>query len=195
MSAIIPVGAMEQHGPHLPISVDSDIVTAVAARAGRGSRFAVTPTISMGVSFEHAPFFQISVRPSTLAALLAETCDSLCNNGMRDIFVINGHYGNREALTKLAAKRPHTHIMSYWRFTKSRFDHGGLVETSLMLAVSDSVRMSMARKGLVTDGMDEEQLRRVKKAAAKSFPGATGNGVWGDPAMPAPRRVVACCVR
>lgn len=184
VAAIVPVGSTEQHGPHLPVSVDSDIATAVAAAVGRGNRFVVAPTVSTGVSFEHAPFFQISVRQSTLATLLGDMCDSLHSNGIRDIFVINGHYTNRGALEDMAAGRradPAVHALSYWRFTESRFDHGGFVETSLMLAVSGSVRMSMARKGLVTDGMDPDQLERVKRASAKSFPEATGNGVWGDP--------------
>lgn len=187
ISAIIPVGSNEQHGSHLPVSVDSDIVSAVATRVGRGNRFAVTPTISMGMSFEHAPFFQISIRQSTLVRLLADVCDSLYSNGIHEIFVFNGHYSNRGALARLAdmaVERPDgpiIHVMSYWRFTKSRFDHGGFVETSLMLAISDSVRMSMARKGLVTDGMKPDDIERLKKLSTTCFPEATGNGIWGDP--------------
>ena len=201
-AAVIPVGATEQHGPHLPVSTDSDIASAVAAAVGRGPRFLVAPSVSTGVSFEHAPFFQISIRESTLQTLLGDVCDSLHANGIRDIFLINGHYGNRGALSGFASGRendmPRVHALSYWRFTRSRFDHGGFVETSLMLAVSDLVRMSRARRGLVTDGMEPSSVERLKRAAAESFPAATGNGVWGDPrsaTAEAGRRILAEIVR
>ena len=184
-AAIVPVGSVEQHGAHLPVSTDSEIVGAVASGVGRGSRFLVMPTITTGVSFEHAPFFNISVKPSTLESLLGDVCDSLHANGIQDVFIINGHYSNRRALESFVAGRrsvvPRIHAFSYWRFTKARFDHGGFVETSLMLAVSDKVRMGLARRGLVTEGMAEEEVRRLKSMAAESFPAATGNGIWGDP--------------
>ena len=176
---------MEQHGAHLPVSTDSEIVGAVSSRVGRGCGFLVVPTVTTGVSFEHAPFFNISIRPSTLGSLLGDICDSLHAGGVGDVFVINGHYGNRGALKRFAERRrggePRVHALSYWRFTGSRFDHGGFVETSLMLAVSGKVRMGLARKGLVTDGMSGSEIRKLNELAARSFPAATGNGVWGDP--------------
>lgn len=185
-AAIIPVGSTEQHGPHLPVSTDSDIVSAVATAVGRGGRFLVTPVVSIGVSFEHAPFFQISIKESTMGVLLGDICDSLYTNGVRDVFLINGHYGNREALLRFVSEygrrtTPQIHGLSYWRFTKRRFDHGGFVETSLMLAIRGMVRMSLARKGLVTDGMDPSHVAMLKKESAKSFPAVTKNGIWGDP--------------
>lgn len=200
-AAIIPVGSTEQHGPHLPVSVDSDIVSAVAAGVGQGRRFLVMPTVSVGVSFEHSPFFHISVQESTLATLLGDICDSLHTQGVGNIFIINGHYGNRVALSGfMSGKRsgPAVHALSYWLFTKSRFDHGGFVETSLMLAVAGQVRMGLARKGLVTEGMSATRIAQLKKDAARSFPGATGNGVWGDPrtaTAEAGRRIMAEIVR
>lgn len=182
---MVPVGSIEQHGAHLPVSTDADIAGAVASRVGRRCGFLVAPTITTGVSFEHSPFFNISIRPSTLGALLGDVCSSLYANGIRNVFVVNGHYGNRKAITRFAERHggtdPAIHALSYWRFTESGFDHGGFVETSLMLAVSDRVRMSSARKGLVTDGMPADEISRIKRLASKSFPAATGNGVWGDP--------------
>jgi len=52
-SVIIPVGSIEQHGAHLPITTDSDIVTEIASRLGKKCGFIVFPTISYGVSYEH----------------------------------------------------------------------------------------------------------------------------------------------
>jgi len=56
--AVIPVGSIEQHGEHLPISTDSDIVTEIAKRVSNKCNFLLLPTINFGVSFEHSPFFQ-----------------------------------------------------------------------------------------------------------------------------------------
>ncbi len=184
VAIIIPVGSIEQHGPHLPVSTDSDVVGAVAAGVGKDNRFVVLPTITTGVSFEHAPFFQVSIRETTLVSLLSDMCESLQQNGACSIFVINGHYGNGNALRRFALlqkSNPAIHVMSYWRFMKSRFDHAGFVETSLMLTISDKVHMKRAQRGLITDGMSPSELRDIKQRASSSFPEATGNGIWGDP--------------
>ena len=61
--------------------------------------------MSVGVSFEHSPFFHISVQESTLATLLDDICDSLHTQGVGNIFVINGHYGNRGALSVFMSGR------------------------------------------------------------------------------------------
>ena len=64
---------------------------------------------------------------------------------------------------------------------KKEFDHAGFVETSLMMAISKNVKMKLAKKGLVTDGMKQQQINKLGKLAAKSFPKVTKNGIWGDP--------------
>ena len=58
-TVIIPVGSLEQHGAHLPITTDSDIVTEIASRLGKKCGFIVFPTINYGVSDEHHPLFNI----------------------------------------------------------------------------------------------------------------------------------------
>ena len=67
--AVIPIGSIEQHGPHLPISTDSDIVSNVSKKISDKNGYLLLPTITYGVSFEHAPFFNLSVRESTLRTL------------------------------------------------------------------------------------------------------------------------------
>ena len=61
------------------------------------------------------------------------------------------------------------------------FDHAGFVETSLMLAISKEVKMNLAQKGLITDGMSKREINKLGKMASKSFPKVTKNGIWGDP--------------
>lgn len=76
-AAIIPIGSIEQHGPHLPVSTDSDIVTEIAKKIAEKTGFLLTPTINFGVSFEHAPFFNLSIKNSTLQRMITDICESL----------------------------------------------------------------------------------------------------------------------
>ncbi len=186
--AVIPVGSIEQHGPHLPISTDSDIVTEVSNRVAKRNNFVLLPTITYGVSYEHAPFFNLSVRESTLRVILTDICESLLSNGIKSVFIINGHHGNLKPIKnidkkikKLSKNKLNVFPLSYWHFMKREFDHAGFVETSLMLAISKNVKMELAKKGLITDKMSKKEISELGKLASKSFPKVTKNGVWGDP--------------
>ena len=186
--AVIPVGSIEQHGPHLPVSTDTDIVTEVAKRISEKNGFFLLPTITYGVSFEHAPFFNLSIRESTLRTVLSDLCTSLLSNGIKIVFIINGHHGNLKPiknidakLKKLSKNKLKVFPLSYWHFMKKDFDHAGFVETSLMLAISKNVKMNLAKKGLITDKMTKQQIQKLGKLANQSFPKATKNGIWGNP--------------
>ena len=186
--AIIPIGSIEQHGPHLPVSTDSEIVTEVAKRLSEIKGYFLLPTLTYGVSFEHAPFFNLSIRESTLRTVLIDLCSSLLANNIKTVFIINGHHGNLKSiknidvkLQKLSKNKIKVFPFSYWHFMKREFDHAGFVETSLMLTISKNVKMKLAKKGLITDKMTEQEIKRLGKLANQSFPKATKNGIWGDP--------------
>ena len=186
--AIIPVGSIEQHGPQLPVSTDSDIVTAVASKLAEKNNYLLLPTINYGVSFEHAPFFNLSIKNATMRSILTDLCISLGDNNIKTIFIINGHHGNLNALKNIQQKigkesknKIRIFVFSYWHFTKREFDHAGFVETSLMLGISKNTKMSLAKKGLDTKGMTKKEIVKIGKLANKSFPKATKNGIWGDP--------------
>ena len=182
--AIIPVGSIEQHGPHLPISTDSDIVTEISLRFSEKINGILLPTINYGISDEHFPFFNLSVKKSTLSKMLDDICESLIKNGISRILIINGHYGNLESLKGFERKKKRNRkikVLSYWKYMDREFDHAGNVETSIMLAISKNVKMKNARKGFQTDGMSKQEISKINKLAQKSFPKVTGNGVWGDP--------------
>ena len=186
--AVIPVGSIEQHGPHLPVSTDSDIVTEIAKKISEKNGYLLLPTLNYGVSFEHAPFFNLSIRESTLRTVLIDLCTSLLTNNIKTVFIINGHHGNLKPiknldvkLKKISKNKLKVYPLSYWHFMKREFDHAGFVETSLMLAISKNVKMKLAKKGLVTDGMTKQEIAKIGKLANKSFPKATKNGIWGDP--------------
>lgn len=187
-AAVIPVGSIEQHGPHLPVSTDSDIVSEVSRRLSEKMDLWLLPTVSYGVSAEHVPFFQMSLKGPTLRRVLEDLCTSLLENGIGTVFVINGHHGNIKAIrdldkkiSKITGNRLNVNVFSYWHFMKREFDHAGFAETSLMLAISKEIKMKLAQKGLITDGMSKKEVDRLGRLASKSFPTVTGNGVWGDP--------------
>ncbi|MCA9828242.1 MAG: creatininase family protein [Nitrosopumilus sp.] len=186
--AVIPVGSIEQHGPHLPISTDSDIITEVSKRISERNRYLLLPTLNYGVSFEHSPFFNLSIKEPTLRAVLTDLCLSLLENNIKTVFILNGHHGNQNSiknigikLKKISKNRINVVSLSYWHFMKREFDHAGFVETSLMLAVSKNVKMRSAEKGLITDKMSAHEIKKIGRLANKSFPKATKNGIWGDP--------------
>ena len=186
--AVIPIGSIEQHGPHLPVSTDTDIVTEVAKKLSEKKGYLLLPTITCGVSFEHAPFFNLSIRESTLRTVLMDLCISLSDNNIKTIFIINGHHGNQKSinnidvkLKKLPKNKLKVFPLSYWHFMKREFDHAGFVETSLMMAISKNLKMKLAKKGLITDKMTKQEIKKIGKLANQSFPKATKNGIWGDP--------------
>jgi creatinine amidohydrolase len=187
--AIVPIGSLEQHGGHLPISTDSLIVDYLARMVAEKVGAFVLPVISYGISFEHKPMFNVSLHNSTVSLMMRDICMSLSDNGIKKIIILNGHHGNMGALQyiaqELANKIPKSasvHTLHYWhQMINNEFDHAGEVETSLVLAVAPKlVRMDKAVP-------NSKKLLKSKAAyssitnAPGSFPKITGNGVWGDP--------------
>jgi len=188
---IIPVGSLEQHGAHLPITTDSDIVTEIASRLAKKCGFIVFPTISYGVSKEHDPFVNMSLESNTLWNIIGDIDRSVVKNKLKSVIILNGHHGNtislklaeRKTILQRPARMRKIRFNSYWHFMKHEFDHAGFVETSIMLAISNKVKMKKAQKGLITKGMSEKEIQRINKLSTKpgGFPKVAKNGVWGDP--------------
>jgi creatinine amidohydrolase len=186
--AILPIGSIEQHGPHLPVSTDSLIAEHIARMVAERIGAFVLPVMTFGVSFEHRPMFNVSVKNSVLSEIVADVCLSLSENGIEQIILLNGHYGNIGALQytsqNLVGRVPkdvHIYTIHYWHLLDHEFDHAGEVETSLVLAIApELVRMDAAAP-------NSKRLSKSKVAYGVmtnmpgSFPRITGNGVWGDP--------------
>ncbi len=183
-AAVIPVGALEQHGPHLPVSTDCTIAGEIARRLCKRTGYLLLPALPYGVSFEHAPLFNVSIGTGTLRRMILDIASSLASGGIKTLFVLNGHHGNQKALGNLGPGDPHKikiFALSYWHFMDGPFDHAGLVETSLMLAISGKVRMSRAIKGFIEPPMGRAERARMARMASRSFTSVAKNGVWGDP--------------
>lgn len=126
---IVPVGSTEQHGPDGLIGTDHLCPEVIARRLGTRDGVLVAPTVAYGMSQFHLAFpGTISLRPSTLAALMQDIIASLAATGFRRIYLLNGHGGNvgplRCAMQEFYAARSyasvptpspvHCRIRSWW---------------------------------------------------------------------------------
>lgn len=100
---ILPVGATEQHGPAGVIGTDSICAEAIARKLGEATGAMVGPTITVGMSEHHMRFpGSMTLRPSTLIAVVRDCVLSLAAHGFRRFFLLNGHGGNIASLQAAA---------------------------------------------------------------------------------------------
>jgi len=162
--ALLPVGAIEQHGPHLPLDTDAfdaDYLARRVAEACSDPRPLVLAPISYGVSYHHADFTgTVSISNDTLAKLVYEIGMSVSRNGVKKLVIINGHGGNSPALNYAAqminrdaqifvcVDTGETSDVDIDRIVETPNDvHAGEIETSTALAVRPHlVRMEQAKK-------------------------------------------------
>ncbi|WP_307801694.1 mycofactocin biosynthesis peptidyl-dipeptidase MftE [Actinomadura violacea] len=183
---LVPVGSCEQHGPHLPLSTDTVIAEAVAARAADALRpdargqVLVAPPIAFGASGEHADFpGTVSIGHEALTSVLVETVRSLALWAGRVVFV-NGHGGNVPTLDAAAGRmRIEGHDAGWVGCGVPGGDaHAGFTETSVMLHLApDLVRPFDAVTG------DTRPLAAIMpELVAGGVRAVSPSGVLGDPA-------------
>jgi creatinine amidohydrolase len=154
--AVLPIGATEQHGPHLPSGTDfftiDTLAREAAARAAEEIPVIVTPALPFGSSHHHFIFgATLSLSTETYFRVLCELIESLVSDGFTRIFLVNAHGGNHE-LAQLAARdmalRHPVRVAagSYWSIAWSELlalnahrerrlpGHAGDFETSLVLS-------------------------------------------------------------
>ena len=165
--AVWPLGATEQHGPHLPLDVDQVLVEAMVAGAlahlDAGMPVLLLPTLSVSLSTEHQNFAgTLTLSAETALRVLRETGASVARAGLRKLLLFNAHGGNTP-LMELAARElrglgltvfyssyeqlPLGAALENFDAAERRFGvHAGEVETSMMLALApERVRMDLAQ--------------------------------------------------
>ncbi len=202
-TVVVAVGAVEQHGPHLPLLVDAVRGDRLAVEVARRlERALVAPTIRIGCSEHHMEFpGTISLRPATLEAVCADYAASLARHGFRTVCFVPSHGGNfaplAEMLDRLRAAagtdcqvRAYTDLAGFvgtWERAVGEFGarlgarvggHADIAESSEMLCLRpDLVHRERAAPGHI-GGFNEELARRI---FGEGFRSVTPNGVLGNP--------------
>lgn len=177
---VVPVGSLEQHGPHLPLDTDTQVAVEVVRRACADVRGAwAAPPIAIGASGEHAAFpGTLSIGTEALAGCLVELGRHACGQWGAVMFA-NAHGGNADALrAAIGLLNDEGRRCAVWHAAVPGGDaHAGRVETSLMLAIDPaSVRPAKARAGNVRPLPELLPLLRARGVRA-----ASPSGVLGDP--------------
>jgi mycofactocin precursor peptide peptidase len=177
---LIPVAALEQHGPHLPLDTDARVAVAVARRAAADDpRVLVGPPMAYGASGEHEGFpGTLSTGHHALRAVLVELGRSAMRWATRLVFV-NGHGGNLPTVPDAVMQlRVEGREAAWWPCVVSGGDaHAGRTETSILLALDPTVvRLEAAERG-VTAPLDE----LLPAMRAGGVVAVSPNGVLGDP--------------
>jgi creatinine amidohydrolase len=201
-TVLIPCGAIEQHGPHLPLCMDADhadhLAVLIAQKLGRTL---IAPTIKVGCSAHHLALSgTISLRKETFEAVCRDYCTSLALHGFKHILLFSGHIGNFPVLADmlprlLRATDGQARIAAYtdsqawigcWRQAVQAAggdpDHVGghadIAETSLMLKLRpESVRVDRFARGHL-GALTPDQLDLMWKNGIVSV---SGNGIIGNP--------------
>jgi mycofactocin precursor peptide peptidase len=177
---LIPCGSTEQHGPHLPVTTDTDIAVAVSVGAAlRHSRLVVAPPLAYGSSGEHQGFAgTLSIGQDATESLLVELGRS-ASIDFAHVIVVSAHGGNAVPLSRAVTHlQAEGHPVTAWSPPWSGDLHAGRTETSLMLAIDPTrVQLDLAEAGDLRSVEELWPLLRQQGTLAVS-----PNGVLGDPA-------------
>ncbi len=204
---VVPMGSIEQHGPHLPVATDSLIGEAVASALDREfkGKLLVLPMQRFGVSEHHMAYpGTLSLQHETFGAVILEVLESMARHGFRRFLLLNSHGGNQAIggviAEKAAFRWPDAQVIftSWWRPGAERLKaleqgafpsvgHACEFETSLMLALHPAlVNMALA----VDDGLpspakalQHDLLRGAAATLATPMHQLTRHGVYGRPSL------------
>ena len=188
---ILPIGATEQHGPHLPINTDSVLATACCWYASAKTGVPVLPTMTYGCSLGHTDHWPgtVSLMPETLIASVREMAEFLRRTGWKRLLVVNAHWGNTSSLRCAIDRVRYEHagrfqigLKNTFELTKSIWSqfiddgedfHANRAETALMLYLDPaSVR---------GDKIEDDPDRTAGKVFTYVVPQTSTNGLTGHP--------------
>lgn len=205
---LIPMGSIEQHGPHIPVG-DYRYATEVARRIAEKTGAIAAPTIPWGHSDYFRPFpGTVSLRPETLTLLLQDICDGFLRFGLDHLLFICCHKGNLPIIEQVARRLRETHrlrtaTIEPWAWITPAFrreaygsesahiGHGSDPMGSLAMAsYPDEVRMDLVEQGQLPE-FGGLPFRTSSQADFEGYPvhvyldfdEVTANGVMGDPKL------------
>jgi creatinine amidohydrolase/Fe(II)-dependent formamide hydrolase-like protein/7-cyano-7-deazaguanine synthase in queuosine biosynthesis len=198
--ALLPVGAIEQHGPHLPLDTDAFDAEYLARRVALACSQPlplVLPLIPYGVSYHHEDFTgTISISTQTLARFVYEVGMSAARSGVRKLVIINGHGGNhaglnhaaqminRDAKIFVCVDSGESSDVDIYQITETPNDvHAGEIETSTSLAIRPQlVRMDLAERSVPQFSSRYLDFTGKRGIAWHAYTQKiSANGVLGDP--------------
>jgi creatinine amidohydrolase len=205
---VVPLGATEQHGPHLPVETDALIATRLARRAAELTKAPVVvgPTVPFGYSHYHLHLAgTVTLRRETLAGLLLDVCRSIHAHGFARMLLLNAHGGNgpamEAAVTELAEEGIFIAAASWWSFTGTLLEdvlesaagganHACELETSVMLHIAPELvelDRAVTELGRAESGWGWRDFRGGDRNGPVSFPltplTLSRSGVYGDPTL------------
>jgi creatinine amidohydrolase len=203
--ALLPVGACEQHGPHLTVDTDLGVAEGMARRLlhDLGQSAILCPAIPYGLSEHHLAFAgTLTLRPATFMSVVLEVVESLAHWGLRRVLVVNGHAGNIDALRLVArsARRDHdvrVAAVMWLRLaadeiaelaTSPTYGHACEVETSAAMVLAPQC-VRAERVGPPGWRADPDPLTSPQGALvdqATWLQEWTGDGALGDPRLAGP---------
>jgi mycofactocin precursor peptide peptidase len=176
----LPIGSLEQHGPHLPLGTDTRIAAELATRLGTlRPDVAVAPAVPYGASGEHAGFpGTLLLDHKVLADLLIELVRS-ARSAFAGVILISAHGGNAEGLSMVDERcRADGDAVLVWAARTPGGDaHAGRTETSLMLAIDERLVHSDRAEA----GCTEPLAAILPRLRAEGVRRISSNGVLGDP--------------
>jgi creatinine amidohydrolase len=179
VTLIVPLGATEQHGPHLPLGTDTAVALAVCDRlAARRADVVVAPALPYGSSGEHAGFAgTLSIGQEVLERVVVELVRSA--DAFPAVVLVSGHGGNAEPLARaVAVLRGEGRRVVAWSPRIPGGDaHAGRTETSLLLALDPAV----VRLDRAVPGVTEPLPALIDALRAGGVRAVSLNGVLGDP--------------
>lgn len=188
-TVVVPLGALEQHGPHLPLDTDTRIAETVARRAvdrlaAEGHDVVLAPPLAYGASGEHEGFpGTVSIGHDALRLLLVEFGRSVCRWASR-LLVVNAHGGNAHTVVDaVALLRSEGRDVAWWACAAPDGDaHAGRTETAVLLSISpDAVVREQIAVGATAPIGDLMGTLRTAGVRAVSANGVLGDARSADP--------------
>ena len=202
---ILPIAAVEQHGPHLPVSTDRMIAEHFCREIEEaiGAQVLILPTISITCSRHHQSFGgTLTVLHQTFIHYLSEVLDSIAEAGFENIVILNSHGGNQASANLVVESWGVSHpdcrltLLTWWRAAGDELleiterglggvGHAGEFETSLMMLIAPELVRSdaIARGGNIPtyEWAESDMLRGARGLVHRTTRQMTENGVFGDP--------------